>query len=220
MNKGQMNVQNLTVQMKDKVILKDISFAVEAGETIAILGPSGSGKSTLIRTLAGLQKKTDGDILVNGQSTNEKELLKIGTLLFQNFNLFKNLKVLENVASPAWLSGQLKKEEALERASDLLDYFHLSGQKSVFPAALSGGQQRVAIARAIMSDAPILFFDEPTSALDRENWENLLNYLSESPALKERTKVFVTHEVEFAKRVANRSITIQDGRIVKDEKQG
>ena len=209
-------------------VLKDISISVEKGEVVAIIGPSGSGKSTLLRCATLLNtmdsgelfyddipavKTVDGKAVYAGKEELKKVREKFG-LVFQNFNLFPHYSVLKNLMDPQIRVLGRSKEEAEKRAVELLEKMGLSDKASAYPCELSGGQQqRVAIARALAMDPEILFFDEPTSALDPELTGEILKVIRDL-AEEHMTMVIVTHEMSFAKDVADRVIFMADGVIV------
>ena len=199
--------------------LQDINLDVEAGERVVIIGPSGSGKSTALRSINRLEEIDRGTILVNGVDVMDRNndinqiRHKLG-MVFQQFNLFPHKTVLQNLTlAPIKLLG-LTREEAEDRAFALLKKVGISDKANVYPAMLSGGQQqRVAIARALAMQPAIMLFDEPTSALDPEMVGEVLNVMV---ALAEdgMTMVCVTHEMGFARTVADRVIFMDKGQIV------
>ena len=210
-------------------VLKDISLTVAQGEVVAIIGPSGSGKSTLLRCATLLTKMDSGDLLYSGDyaaKTNEQgvsvyadkqQLKKIRSrfgLVFQNFNLFPHFSVLKNLTdAPIQVLGR-SKEEAEKKAMALLEKMGLADKADAYPCQLSGGQQqRVAIARALAMEPEILFFDEPTSALDPELTGEILKVIRQL-AEEHMTMVIVTHEMSFARDVADRVIFMDGGVIV------
>ncbi len=210
-------------------VLKDISLTVAKGEVVAIIGPSGSGKSTLLRCATLLTKMDSGDLLYSGDYAarnnaqgesvyaDKKELKKIRSrfgLVFQNFNLFPHYSVLKNLTdAPVHVLGR-SKEDATKKAMELLEKMGLADKADAYPCQLSGGQQqRVAIARALAMEPEILFFDEPTSALDPELTGEILKVIRQL-AEEHMTMVIVTHEMSFARDVADRVIFMADGVIV------
>lgn len=203
-------------------VLKDISFSVEEGEVICVIGPSGSGKSTLLRCLNRLEQIQDGEIVVLGEKVPEVKQLNrfrenIG-MVFQHFNLFPNYTVLRNMTLAPTLVRKEDKREAEEKAEQLLARVGLLDKKDVYPATLSGGQkQRVAIARALAMNPRIMLFDEPTSALDPEMVGEVLDVMKEL-ASDGMTMVVVTHEMGFARDVADRIIFMDDGYVVEEGK--
>ena len=184
-------------------VLQDISFTVEKGQVLGIIGPSGSGKSTLLRCATGLETADSGEI--NYQGT-------FG-LVFQNFNLFPHYSVMKNITDAPIRVQKRKKEEVYEEARRLLAKMGLSDREDAYPYQLSGGQQqRISIARALAMNPDILFFDEPTSALDPELTGEILKVIKELAA-EHMTMVIVTHEMNFAKNVADHIIFMNDGYI-------
>ncbi len=226
-----LEVKNIAKNFGELKVLKDISFNVEQGQVVAIIGPSGSGKSTLLRCINQLEKADSGEITVDGTKmmyTNEngktvyapkKDLrdirLKIG-LVFQNFNLFPHFNVLHNITEAPVHVLKMSKEQAKLQAADLLEKMGLTGKEKAYPCELSGGQQqRVSIARALALKPKILFFDEPTSALDPELTGEILKVIKEL-AKEKMTMVIVTHEMAFARDVANHVIFMDEGVIVEE----
>ena len=203
--------------------LKDINFSVNKGEKIVICGPSGSGKSTLIRCINGLEQHQDGDIIVQGNVV-EKTLKNIEVvrkeigMVFQQFNLFPHLTILDNCAlAPTWVQ-KIPKKKAEEIAMEHLMMVKISEQANKFPGQLSGGQQqRAAIARALCMSPQIMLFDEPTSALDAEMIKEVLEIMIDL-AKAGMTMVVVSHEMGFAKTVADRVIFMDYGKIVEIKK--
>jgi general L-amino acid transport system ATP-binding protein len=203
--------------------LKDINFNVNKGEKIVICGPSGSGKSTLIRCINGLEQHQDGDIIVQGNVV-EKTLKNIELvrkeigMVFQQFNLFPHLTILDNCAlAPTWVK-KIPKKKAEEIAMEHLKMVKISEQANKFPGQLSGGQQqRAAIARALCMSPQIMLFDEPTSALDAEMIKEVLEIMIDL-AKAGMTMVVVSHEMGFAKTVADRVIFMDYGKIVEIKK--
>lgn len=199
-------------------VLDDITLKIDKGESIAVIGPSGSGKSTLLRNLAGLEEPTSGKILYNDKIVSDKksyDSTEIG-VIFQSFDLFEHLTALENIALAPRLVHKLSKEDAMEKAMEMLKKVHLEERADHYPAELSGGQQqRIAIARALAMEPQMMFFDEPTSALDPEMTVEVLNIIAE--LVESGMTVFiVTHEMEFARRVANRVIFMDAGVVIED----
>ncbi|NWO21726.1 amino acid ABC transporter ATP-binding protein [Oribacterium sp. oral taxon 102] len=201
-------------------VLRDISFTVKEGEVVCIIGPSGSGKSTLLRCLNRLEETQGGEIRVLGQELSAlKDINKyrenIG-MVFQHFNLFPNYTVLENLTLAPVLLKKLDKGAAQEKAGELLRTVGLYERRDAYPVTLSGGQkQRVAIARALCMNPRILLFDEPTSALDPEMVGEVLDVMKRL-ARQGMTMLVVTHEMGFAREVADRVVFMEDGYIVED----
>ncbi len=200
-------------------VLKDINLTVERGERIVICGPSGSGKSTLIRCINRLEEHQRGDIIVDGitLTNNLKNIADIRRevgMVFQHFNLFPHLTVMENCTlAPIWVR-KMPKEEAEDNAMKYLERVKIPEQASKYPGQLSGGQQqRVAIARSLCMNPKIMLFDEPTSALDPEMIKEVLDVMIQL-AQSGMTMLVVTHEMGFAKTVANRVIFMDEGEII------
>jgi glutamate/aspartate transport system ATP-binding protein len=205
----------------DFQVLVDASTRVEKGEVVVICGPSGSGKSTLIKCVNGLEPFQEGTITVNGVSVGAKDtnLPKLRSqigMVFQNFELFPHMTVLQNIAlSQIKVLGR-ERDEAQARGMQLLERVGLADQAPKHPAQLSGGQQqRVAIARALAMDPIAMLFDEPTSALDPEMINEVLDVMVQL-AQEGMTMMVVTHEMGFARKVAHRVIFMDEGRIVED----
>ncbi len=205
----------------DKHVLKDVDFEVHKREVVALIGPSGSGKSTLIRCLNGLEKYTSGEILIHGHRLDPrlsiKQLIPIRTelgMVFQNFNLFPHMTVLQNVIQAPLLVRKMPKDQAIALGESLLAKVGLVEKRDAYPNRLSGGQkQRVAIARALAMQPRALLFDEPTSALDPELVGEVLKVMRDL-AYEGSTMVVVTHEMQFARDVSDRVVFISDGVIV------
>lgn len=210
-------VKHLHKVFGDLEVLKDISFNVEEGEVICLIGPSGSGKSTLLRCLNKLEEKQDGDIVILGENISEIKKINqfrenIG-MVFQHFNLFPNYTVLQNMTLAPTMLKKMSKAEAVKKAEQLLDRVGLLDKKDVYPVTLSGGQkQRVAIARALAMNPKIMLFDEPTSALDPEMVGEVLELMKQL-AKEGMTMVVVTHEMGFAREVASRVLFMDEGEI-------
>lgn len=212
-------IKNLMKKYGKNIVLKDITENVNKGQVICVIGPSGSGKSTFLRCLNVLEKPNSGKILFEGKdltNISEKELCalreKMG-MVFQSFNLFPNMTVLENIkVAPMRVKG-IAEDEAEKKAKQLLEKVGLSDRENQYPASLSGGQQqRVAIARALAMDPEVMLFDEPTSALDPEMVGEVLKVMRDL-ADSGMTMVVVTHEMGFAKEVADEVWFMSDGYI-------
>jgi ABC-type polar amino acid transport system ATPase subunit len=205
----------------EKHVLKDIDFEVRKAEVVALIGPSGSGKSTLIRCLNALEQATSGEIYIHGEKLNPflsvKQLSPIRRelgMVFQNFNLFPHMTVLQNVIEAPLLVRKLPKDQAVALGEQLLTKVGLFEKRNVYPSRLSGGQkQRVAIARALAMQPRALLFDEPTSALDPELVGEVLKVMKDL-AYEGSTMVVVTHEMHFARDVSDRVVFMADGSIV------
>ena len=214
-----LEVKNLKKTFDSNQVLKDVSFSLEEGQVLAIIGSSGSGKTTLLRCLNFLETPDSGEIYVNGKqllSQSEEEVrqnrLHFG-LVFQNFNLFPQYTVFQNVTLAPTLLNVDKPEVIKERAHQLIARVGLSQKENSYPFQLSGGQQqRVAIARALAMNPQVLCFDEPTSALDPELTGEVLRVIRELKNTHS-TMIVVTHEMEFAKSVADVVIYMADGVI-------
>jgi ABC-type polar amino acid transport system ATPase subunit len=205
----------------DKHVLKDIDFEVRKREVVAVIGPSGSGKSTLIRCLNALEKATSGEINIHGKTLNPnlsiKQLCPIRSelgMVFQNFNLFPHMTVIENIIEAPRLVRKMPKDRAIALGEKLLAKVGLSEKRDAYPNRLSGGQkQRVAIARALAMQPRALLFDEPTSALDPELVGEVLKVMKDL-AYEGSTMVVVTHEMQFARDVSDRVIFMSDGSFI------
>ena len=216
-----LEVKNLKKNFGSTQVLKDVSFSLEEGQVLAIIGSSGSGKTTLLRCLNFLETPDEGEILVNGKvltgaHLSEEQIrenrLHFG-LVFQNFNLFPQYTVLENITLAPTLLKQGSAQEINKKALMLLEKVGLSQKKDAYPYQLSGGQQqRVAIARALALSPHVLCFDEPTSALDPELTGEVLRVIRGLKD-KDNTMIVVTHEMEFARSVADVVIYMADGVI-------
>lgn len=211
-------IKHLAKSFGDLQVLKDINLTINKGEVVTIIGPSGSGKSTLLRCINLLEKPDggsisfDGNDIVNGKVKIE-EIRKKACMIFQHFNLFKNMTVLENVTYAPRVVNKLSKKEANDKGMKLLEKVGLADKANQYPSRLSGGQkQRVAIARAIAMDPDVLLLDEPTSALDPEMVKEVLDVIREL-AQTGITMVLVTHEMGFAKDVSD-TIHFMDGGIL------
>lgn len=211
-------VRNLHKHFGDVEVLNGISTQIAKGEVVAIIGPSGCGKSTFLRSLNLLEEPTSGQITFEGTDITDKSVdinkmrQKIG-MVFQQFNLFPNYTVRENIMLAPVQTKQMNKEEAARRADELLERVGLSEKADVYPAMLSGGQkQRIAIARALAMNPDVMLFDEPTSALDPEMVGEVLE-LMKGLAQDGMTMVVVTHEMGFAREVASRVMFINEGQI-------
>ncbi|WP_281173370.1 amino acid ABC transporter ATP-binding protein [Halotalea alkalilenta] len=199
-------------------VLNDIDLSLNKGEVVVICGPSGSGKSTLIRTINRLESIQGGRIEVDGEDVyaghmNVNSLRQKIGFVFQQFNLFPHMTVLDNVMFGLVNIQKRSKKESMERARSLLDRVGLLEKINAYPGALSGGQQqRVAIARALAQQPPVMLFDEPTSALDPEMVGEVLQVMKEL-AKEGMTMVCVTHEMGFAREVADRVVFMDAGQI-------
>ena len=214
-------LSNLYKNFDDLEVLRGVNLDIKPSEKVVIIGPSGSGKSTMLRCMNLLEKPTHGEIIFKGQIINQEhvDINKVREnmgMVFQQFNLFSNLNVLENLTLAPIMRNHLNQEEADSKAIELLNRIGLVDKIDNFPNQLSGGQQqRIAIARALMMDPDLLLFDEPTSALDPEMVGEVLDLMTEL-AEAGMPMAVVTHEMGFAREVANRIIFIDEGIIVED----
>ena len=201
--------------------LDDVSFSVEKGQFVAIIGPSGSGKSTLLHILGGVDRPTNGKVFLEGQDVfaqNEDQLAifrrrQVG-LIYQFYNLIPVLNVTENITLPVLMDGRKVNKKRLE---DLLTTLNLNGREKHLPNQLSGGQQqRVSIGRALMNSPAVVLADEPTGNLDSKNSQEIVELLKLSNAQYGQTLIVITHDESIALQ-ADRIITIEDGRITRDE---
>lgn len=215
-------IRNLHKSFGGLEVLKGIDLEIKKGEIVTIVGPSGSGKSTVLRCMNLLEVPTTGQIIFEGTDITDKKVnidevrQRIG-MVFQNFNLFPNMTVLDNITLAPMRLKKLSKEEANKKAEGLLDRVGLLDKKDSYPSQLSGGQkQRIAIARALAMEPDMMLFDEPTSALDPEMVKEVLDVIKEL-AKEGMTMAIVTHEMGFAKEVADRVIFVDGGKIVEDD---
>ena len=214
-------VDNLKKSFGDLEVLKDISVEVYKGEVVCVIGPSGSGKSTFLRCLNRLEKATEGKIVIDdtditSKETNINKVRENIGMVFQHFNLFNNLNILDNLTLAPVQLKKCSKEEAVRRARQMLEKVGLAEKEESYPGQLSGGQkQRVAIARALCMRPDIMLFDEPTSALDPEMVGEVLQVMKDLAA-EGMTMVIVTHEMGFAREVCDRVIFMDGGYIVEE----
>ena len=207
--------------------LDGVSLEVASGEVLVVMGPSGSGKSTLIRTFNGLENLDGGELDVLGvrldaahEERPVREIRRRVGMVFQQFNLFPHLSILDNITLAPVKVQKRSKEQAEQRAIELLDQMGIREQAHKFPAQLSGGQQqRVAIARALALDPEVMLFDEPTSALDPERVKEVLDAMRQL-ARAGMTMVVVTHELGFAQEVADRVMFMDQGQVVETSDPG
>ena len=215
------DVKNLSKSFGKLEVLKGVSQHIDKGERVVLIGPSGSGKSTFLRCLNLLETPTGGEIIFEGQSiTDEKcDINKIRQkmgMVFQHFNLFPNMTILRNITLAPVRTGLMPKEQAEKEAGELLKRVGLEDKANSYPAQLSGGQkQRIAIVRALCMKPEVMLFDEPTSALDPEMVGEVLDVMKEL-AKSGMTMVCVTHEMGFAREVADRVLFMDDGVIVEE----
>ena len=215
------DVKNLTKSFGNLEVLKGVSQHINKGERVVLIGPSGSGKSTFLRCLNLLETPTSGEIVFEGQSiTDEKcDINKIRQkmgMVFQHFNLFPNMTILKNITLAPVRTGLMNKEQAEKKARELLKRVGLEDKADSYPAQLSGGQkQRIAIVRALCMQPEVMLFDEPTSALDPEMVGEVLDVMKEL-AKTGMTMVCVTHEMGFAREVADRVLFMDEGKILEE----
>ena len=221
MAKLKIDITDLHKSFGSNEVLKGITTRFNEGDVVCIIGPSGSGKSTFLRTLNGLEEITSGTVIVDGYDltntkTNLNQVRQEVGMVFQQFNLFPNMTVLENITYAPLELKKMSKDEAHTKALDLLKKVGLSDKADAMPETLSGGQkQRVAIARALAMDPDLMLFDEQTSALDPEMVGDVLEVMQEL-AKEGMTMLIVTHEMGFARKVANRVIFTDGGEILED----
>ena len=225
-----LEIRNAKKSFDGVEVLKDISLSVEKGEVVGIIGPSGSGKSTLLRCATMLERLDGGDLIYMGEhaATNTdgvsvyaspakiRQMYSYFGLVFQNFNLFPHYSVLKNIMDAPISVQKRDKKEVESEARELLAKMGLSDKADAYPFQLSGGQQqRVSIARALALNPQVLFFDEPTSALDPELTGDILKVIREL-ADEHMTMVIVTHEIDFARNVADRVIFMANGVVIEE----
>ncbi|MCR1900299.1 amino acid ABC transporter ATP-binding protein [Irregularibacter muris] len=214
-------VKNLYKEFGDLQVLKGINQEVKKGEVVVVVGPSGSGKSTFLRCINLLEQPTQGEIWIDGQNIMDSKVnindirQKVG-MVFQHFNLFPHLTILDNISLAPMKVRGLSKEESSQLALNLLEKVGLKNKAQSYPVQLSGGQkQRIAIARALAMEPEIMLFDEPTSALDPEMVKEVLGVMKDL-ALEGMTMMVVTHEMGFAKEVGDRIIFMDEGLVVEE----
>lgn len=219
-----LEIKNVKKGFRDLEVLKDVSLDIGDGEVVVILGPSGSGKTTLLRCISFLEKADGGSLTLGDKEVSLKkatkkqinEFRKNMAFVFQNYNLFANKTVLENVMEGLTVARKIPKQEAMERALEALEWVGVINKKDAYPSELSGGQQqRVGIARAVVLNPEVILFDEPTSALDPELVGEVLD-LIKKVAKRGITMIVVTHEISFAEEVASR-VVFMDGGVVVEE---
>ena len=220
-NEALIQVVDLYKHFGDLEVLKGVSEEIHKGEVVSIIGPSGGGKSTFLRCLNLLEKPDSGSVIFEGVDITKKDIdidkhrQKMG-MIFQHFNVFPHLTVLENITLAPTLELGISKKEAEEKACELLDMVGLLDKKDEYPRKLSGGQkQRLAIVRALAMNPDVLLMDEPTSALDPEMVKDVLEVIR-NLAMQGMTIVIVTHEMAFAREISNR-VLFMDGGIIQEE---
>lgn len=213
-------LENVNKYFGDLHVLKDVNLEVNEGEKLVIIGPSGSGKSTTVRCMNFLETPSSGKVTIDGHELNNKNKTKIirdtTSMVFQQFNLYPHMTVLKNLTLAPMKLHHKSKKDAEELAYHYLDVVGLKDKADVYPTTLSGGQQqRIAIARALCSESKIILFDEPTSALDPETIQEVLDVMIKL-ARENITMVVVTHEMGFARQVADRVVFMADGQIIEE----
>lgn len=216
-----LEIKGLKKNFGELKVLKDINMSIEEGEVLVLIGPSGSGKSTFLRCLNLLESLTEGEIIFNGENILDKKFdvkkyrQSVG-MCFQKFNLFPFMSVIDNITFAPCLIKKKSKDEAKKKGMELLEKVGLASKADVYPTTLSGGQQqRVAIARALAMEPKMMLFDEPTSALDPELVGDVLNVMRDL-AKEGMTMAVVTHEMGFARDVADRAIFMDGGYVIED----
>lgn len=216
-------LKNLHKSFGDVHVLRGIDLKIEKGQIVTIVGPSGSGKSTVLRCMNLLEVPTEGQVIFEGIDITDKkvnidEIRQSIGMVFQNFNLFPNMTILDNITLAPMRIKKISKEEASKKAEALLERVGLLDKKDAYPSQLSGGQkQRIAIARALAMEPKMMLFDEPTSALDPEMVKEVLDVIKEL-AEEGMTMAIVTHEMGFAKEVSDRLLFVDGGKIIEDDK--
>lgn len=225
MTKNIVEIQNLSKSFGDNQVLKDINLDIKENEVVAIIGPSGTGKSTFLRTLNYLDEPTDGkitvgDVTIDAKNYSKKEVQQLrlqSSMVFQNYNLFKNMTAIENVMESLVTVRNIEKNKARQIALEQLKRVGLENRQDAYPSQLSGGQQqRVGISRALAVNPKVLLFDEPTSALDPMLVAEVLQTIKKLVETGNVTLLLVTHEISFAKDVASRVLFMNEGRVAAD----
>lgn len=212
---------NVNKYFGDLHVLKDVNLEVKEGEKLVIIGPSGSGKSTTVRCMNFLEEPTSGQVFIDGKQMTTKNRTRLvretTSMVFQQFNLYPHMTVLKNLTLAPMLLHHKSKKEAEELAYHYLDVVGLRDKAHEYPTTLSGGQQqRIAIARALCAQTKIILFDEPTSALDPETIQEVLDVMIKLAKEANITMVVVTHEMGFARQVADRVVFMADGQIIEE----
>lgn len=215
-----LTLNNVTVSFNNDTILENINLTINKGEIVCIIGPSGSGKSTLLRTMNHMVIPSIGEVSFKNEVLNEKNINAIRQnigMVFQAFELFPHLTVLENlILAPTYLK-KMSKQIAIDKAKKLLERVNLLDKINVYPNSLSGGQkQRIAIIRSLLNDPEIMLFDEPTSALDPEMVKEVLEVIKDL-ATSSMTICIVTHEINFAKEIASRVLFVDQKSVLVDD---
>ena len=211
-------IKNLHKSYNSTKILKGIDLSINQGEIVSLVGPSGSGKSTLLRVISQIENVDSGQILIDGTSVSQKRLGSLVGMVFQQFNLFPHLTVLENITLAPQKILKISKKQAQLEAKSLLKTVGLLQKIHEYPRRLSGGQQqRIAIVRALAMHPKIMLFDEPTSALDPEMVEDILEFIKSLAKTHNMTILIVTHEIKFAKAISDRMLFLDGGKIIADD---
>lgn len=211
-------IKNLHKSYNSSKIIKGINLSIYPGEIVSLVGPSGSGKSTLLRLISQIEPIDSGQILINGQDIHKENLGSIVGVVFQHFNLFPHLTVLDNITLAPQKVLKIPKKQANLEAKSLLKTVGLLQKMYAYPRQLSGGQQqRIAIIRALAMHPKILLFDEPTSALDPEMVEDIIDFIRSLTKTHEMTIIIVSHEIKFAKSISNRMLFMDSGKIIADD---
>lgn len=209
-------IKNLLKKYSDKKVIDGINLSIKKGEVVVLLGPSGCGKSTLLRTINGLESIQNGEIIFHGKNTDWKKIREKIGMVFQNYELFPHLNVIDNILLAPTKIQKRDKKEVLIQAEELLKKVGLEDRKFSYPRELSGGQkQRIAIVRALCMNPEVMLFDEVTASLDPEMVREVLDVIL-NLAKSGMTMFIVTHEMGFAKLVANRIIFLENGKICEE----
>lgn len=212
-----LQLKNINKYFGKSHVIKNVNLSFERGHFITFLGPSGCGKTTLLRMIAGFYEPDEGEILLNGK--NVERIPPYGrntSMVFQEYALFPHMNVFDNVSYGLKVK-KVPKDEMIKRVEDALELMQLKGMEKRFPNQMSGGQQqRIAIARALCAQTKIILFDEPTSALDPETIQEVLDVMVKLAHEKNITMVVVTHEMGFARNVADRIVFMADGQIIEE----
>ncbi len=213
-------IKDLKVKFEKTEVLKGINLNIKKGEVVALIGPSGTGKSTLLRCLNYLTKPTSGTITIDNFTLDTEKvtnkdihnLRRKTAMVFQNYNLLKNKTAIENIMEPMITVQKINKKQAYDKAMKLIDKVGLRDKKDNYPRELSGGQQqRIGIARAMAVSSDVILFDEPTSSLDPELVGEVLNVIKDLALSHNKTMIIVTHEMQFAREIADRMIFLENG---------
>ncbi len=217
-------VENVVKTFLNKRVLNSISFSIQKGEAVCILGKSGAGKTVLLKIIVGLLRPDKGNVFLFGRNIfkiKREELFRLREnigFVFQNSALFDSLTVFENVAYP-FLKGEISEEEVKEKVLEMLRLVEMQGTENLMPAELSGGmKKRVAIARALIMEPKLVIYDEPTAGLDPATGRSLVEIIKRLNEEKKTTSIIVTHDLEVASTLADRVLFLREGKIVKEVK--